>query len=138
VEEVLLELSNAKSVEFAEKSSERVLEEGWVSAVEGDVQVFVDTSRDEKLLGEGLMRDVARRVQSLRKESGYVPADVLSAVHVAGLDSESMGLLKPYLRDMEELVRARKVILHAKREGVAAEWREFQLDDKTVFVAIVK
>ena len=54
------------------------------------------------------MRDLARRVQALRKEMGFVPTEVLESVHIAELDAESMGLLQPYLEEMAGLVRATK------------------------------
>jgi isoleucyl-tRNA synthetase len=96
----------------------------------------LDVHRDENLLGEGLMRDLARRVQSLRKELGYVPTDVLEAVHIAELDDESIRLLKTYLKMMEELVRSKNVYLHGSREEVKAKWHEHQLDDKKIYIAI--
>ena len=55
------------------------------------------------------MRDLARRVQALRKEMGLVPTEVLESVHIAELDAESMGLLQPYLEEMAGLVRAQKM-----------------------------
>jgi len=82
------------------------------------------------------MRDLARRVQALRKELGFMPTDILNGVHVAELDSESVRLLKPYLSDMAELVRTKKVHLHKKRSEVKAEWNERRLDGKKVYVAI--
>jgi isoleucyl-tRNA synthetase len=87
-------------------------------------------------MGEGLMRDIARRVQSLRKELGYVPTDVLEAVHIAELEEESIKLLRPYLKEMEELVRAKRVQIHERREEATVEWHEHQLDDKKVYIAI--
>ena len=107
----------------------------WVSAVEDDVHVFLNVQRDEKLLGEGLMRDLARRVQALRKELGYMPSDVLDAVHIAELDEESVRLLEPYLKQMEELVRARKIRLSNRKDDVL-QWHECQMDDKKILVAI--
>jgi isoleucyl-tRNA synthetase len=137
VQDLFLELANVKTVEYVQKAPEHVGKEGWASAVEGEVQVFLETSRDEGLLGEGLMRDLARRVQALRKELGYVPTDVMEAVYVAELDEESVKLLMPYLMEMAELVRAKKVSLEEKR-GETAEWHEIQLDDKKIYVAILK
>jgi valyl-tRNA synthetase len=136
VEELLLELSNVKVAEYANSASEFTTERGWSSASEGDTQVFLNTHRDEGLLGEGLMRDLARRVQALRKESGYVPTDVLDAVHISELDDESIRLLQPYLEEMKELVRARKVNLYSNREEANTEWHEFQLDEKKVYISI--
>jgi isoleucyl-tRNA synthetase len=136
VETLFLELTNVKAVEYAQQVPEYVAGENWVSASEGEVNVFVSGQRDEKLLGEGLMRDLARRVQALRKELGYVPTDVLDAVHVAELDNESMGLLGSYLQEMAELVRAKKVYLHGSRGEVKAEWHESELDGKKIYVYI--
>jgi len=136
VESLFLELTNVKAADYAQQVPEYVSGENWVSASEGEVNVFVSGQRDEKLLGEGLMRDLARRVQALRKELGYVPTDVLDAVHVAELDSESIGLLESYLQEMAELVRAKKVYLHRSRSEVEVEWCEYQVDDKKIYVAV--
>jgi isoleucyl-tRNA synthetase len=136
VEDLFLELSNVKKVEYAQKTPKHASAEGWVSTTEGKLQVFLDGKRDEGLLGEGLMRDLARRVQTLRKELGYKPTDVLEDVHVAELDEEDIRLLQDYLKDMATLVRAKKVHINGTREEAKAEWHESQLDDKKVYVAI--
>jgi len=136
VKDLLLELTNVKTVEFAEKAPKEVGNEGWAAAAENDSQVFVDTQRDQKLLGEGVMRDLARRVQALRKELGYKPTDVLDTVHLAELDEETIQLLQPYLKEMTDLTRTKKIHLLANREDVARKWHEFQLDEKKVYVSI--
>jgi isoleucyl-tRNA synthetase len=137
VEAMFLELSNVKTVEYMPKSPNLPEDENWVSAVEGDLTIIVSGKRDENLLGEGIMRDLARRVQALRKELGYVPTDILDGVHISELDKESIGLVESYLTEMAELVRARKVSLHEKREEVSdAEWHETELDGKKVFINI--
>ncbi|MEM3627657.1 MAG: isoleucine--tRNA ligase [Candidatus Bathyarchaeia archaeon] len=136
VEELLLELANVKTVQYAREAPEYGRPQGWISASEGNLQVLLDTQRNDDLLGEGLMRDVARRVQSLRKEMGYVPTDILEAVHIAELGGENAQLLKPYLKKMEELVRAKKVYLHNKHEEIEAKWRKYQLDEMEIYIAI--
>jgi isoleucyl-tRNA synthetase len=108
----------------------------WVSSQEEKITVFVSGQRDDNLLGEGIMRDLARRVQALRKEMGFVPTEVLESVHIAELDAESMGLLEPYLDEMAELVRTRKVYLHASHSEVEAEWHESELDGKKIYLNI--
>ncbi len=135
--EVFLELANVKEAEYQQETPEYIRAEAgkWASAIEKDMSIYLDIHRDEKLLGEGLMRDMARRVQSLRKELGYVPTDILNAVYIADLDEESIKLLQPYLREMAELVRAKKVQLHTSRE-VEAEWHKYSLDEKEIYIAI--
>lgn len=135
LEDVFLELANVKQVEY--RAERQVFDQKeWASASEGNLQILLNTRRDESLLGEGLMRDLARRVQSLRKELGFMPTDILEAVHLAELDRESMRLVEPYLTEMAELVRTKKVYLHEKRAQVKAEWREYPLDKRKVFIAI--
>jgi len=136
VEDLLLELTNVKTVEYIEKAPQYVSEEGWTSASESDTQVFLDVHRDQKLLGEGLMRDLARRVQALRKELGYVPTDILDAVHIAELDQETIQLLQPHLQEMKELTRTKNVHLPLSRDETKTEWHESQLDEKRVYIAI--
>ncbi|UCE29818.1 MAG: class I tRNA ligase family protein, partial [Candidatus Bathyarchaeota archaeon] len=135
LEDVFLELANVKQVEYAEKMA-TLDEKKWTCASEGNLQMLLYTRRDNSLLGEGLMRDLARRVQSLRRELGFTPTDILEAVHLAGLDEENMKLIKPYLAEMAELVRTRKVHLHEKKMEAKADWHEHSLDNQKVFVAI--
>jgi isoleucyl-tRNA synthetase len=135
-EQLFLELVNVKAAEYERHVPEYVGGENWVSATEGDMYVFVSGKRDDKLLGEGIMRDLARRVQALRKDLGYVPTDVLDAVHIAEFDEDSMGLLQSYLAEMSELVRTKKVYLHAKRSEVDAEWHESKLDGNRIYINI--
>jgi len=135
LEELFLELANVKKVEYGEKLPEVDMKR-WALASDVELHVLLDTRRDEALEGEGLMRDLARRVQALRKERGFMPTDILNVVHVAELDSESIKLLEPYLTEMAELVRAKKVYVHRKRVKVKAEWHERSLDHKRIYVAL--
>ena len=136
LEEVFLELINVKEVEYLE-ALPKVDPKRWVHASEGDLHVLLDTHRDEALLGEGVMRDLARRVQALRKDLGYKPTDILDAVHVAELEMRSMKLLAPFLTEMAELVRAKKVFAHKKRSEIEVKWHKLKLDDKTVHAALM-
>jgi isoleucyl-tRNA synthetase len=137
VEELFLELANVKAADYATgKAVQYASSEGWVSTSEGDVQIFLDVHRDERLLGAGLMRDLARRVQALRKELGYVPTDILEAVYISELDDESIRLLEPHLPQMKELVRSNTVQLQGSRAEKEMQWHESQLDEKKVSIAI--
>ncbi len=139
LEDLFLELANVKAVDYLdelEAPHTKAEERRWKLASEGDLHVLLDTQRDNGLLGEGVMRDLARRVQALRKELGFRPTDVLEGVYLAGLGDESVRLLEPYLGEMADLVRAKKVSLHSDRFEVEADWHEYVFDDRRVYVAI--
>jgi isoleucyl-tRNA synthetase len=136
LEDLFLELSNIKEVEYAEELP-MVDSERWAVASEDELQILLDTHRDDALEGEGLMRDLARRVQALRKELGFSPTDIVEAVHIAELDKTNIELLKPFIAEMEELVRAKKVHVHGERIKIKANWHEDKLDKKKVYVAVL-
>jgi isoleucyl-tRNA synthetase len=138
LEDVFLELANVKVVEYSTDLDEIEYgaTEGWVHVSEGSLHVFLNMQREETLLGEGLMRDLARRIQARRKELGFKPTDILEAVHLAELDADSARLLQPYLDQMAELVRTKKIEVHKKRSEVETEWNEHTIDDKQVCIAI--
>ena len=136
LEALFLELGNIRAVEYADDLPE-VDSERWATASEDETQVLLDKIRDDTLEGEGLMRDLARRVQVLRKELGFSPTDIVEAVHVAELEPKDVELLNPFLVEMQELVRAKKVHVHMERIEVNADWHENKLDKKKVYVAVL-
>jgi isoleucyl-tRNA synthetase len=136
LETLFLELGNIRAVEYADDLTD-VDSERWAMASEGETQVLLNKIRDDALEGEGLMRDLARRVQVLRKELGFSPTDIVDSVHVADLQQKDVELLNPFLVEMQELVRAKKVHVHMERIDVNADWHENKLDKKKVYVAVL-
>ncbi len=138
LEDLFLELANIKTVEYVDTLAEIKSEIGKVGSLasEDDMHVWLDTRRDKALLGEGLMRDLARRVQALRKELGFTPTEVLKTVYLSELDAESAKLLKPHLKTMAELVRTRKVHLCKAKSELEAEWHDYKLDNRRICIAI--
>ncbi len=136
LESLLLEQTNVKAVEYAQSVPDYISGENWVSSQEDTITVFLSGQRDDKLLGEGIMRDLARRVQALRKDMGFVPTETLESVHIAELDAESMTLLEPFLTEMAGLVRSRKIYLHTSCSEVEAKWHESELDGKKIHINI--
>ena len=135
LETLFLELANVKTVQYAQTVPE-VDPEQWATASEGETQALVYKVRDDSLEGEGLMRDLARRVQALRKDLGFSPTDIVDAVHIAELEPRNVELLQPYLAEMEELVRTKKINLHDSQDNLDADWHEDKLDKKKLYIAV--
>jgi len=139
--ELFLEMANVKEVEYLQEPPKNIQDETvaekWAYASEGGITVYLDIQRDEQLLGEGLMRDIARRVQALRKELGFIPTEIIGSVYIAGLNEEQLKLLKPFTSQMAELVRAREVQLYSGQPKLEAKWHRYQLDESEIQIAIL-
>ena len=71
--------------------------------------VFISTSRNREMMAKGLVKDVARRLQTLRKERGYTPTDVLGVASILDLDDESLEMVKERADELAFLVRVKQV-----------------------------
>jgi len=73
------------------------------------ITVLLDLTRDERLVSEGMIRDIARRVQLTRKMANLNPTEILQKVFIAGLDEESARLVSKHLHKLGYLVRSESV-----------------------------
>ncbi|HYX72677.1 MAG TPA: class I tRNA ligase family protein, partial [Nitrososphaera sp.] len=67
--------------------------DGYSSSERDGLVVFVSSVRDKALIAKGLLRDLARQLQQLRKERQYNPTDTVNAAYVAGLTGEEISTL---------------------------------------------
>jgi isoleucyl-tRNA synthetase len=136
LESLFLELGNIKAVEYSDKVPDFNTEK-WVTASEGQTQILLDKMRNDSLEGEGLMRDLARRIQALRKDLGFSPTDIVNAVYIAKLEIKDINLLQPYIDEMKELVRAKKIHVTTDLSNIETKWYENKLDKTKVYVAVL-
>jgi len=71
--------------------------------------VLISTARNKELMAKGLVKDIARRLQTLRKERGYTPTDVLDVASILELDDESLEMMKEKTKELAFLVRVKQV-----------------------------
>lgn len=71
--------------------------------------VFISTLRNKEMMARGLIKDTARRLQTLRKERGYNPTDILNVASILDLDDESLEMIKEKSEDLAFLVRVKQV-----------------------------
>jgi isoleucyl-tRNA synthetase len=107
--------------------------EGYSSAERGDLVVFISTTRDRELIFSGLLRDLARHLQQLRKERQYNPTETLAVARIAGLTDEEIAALEPLKDRLAFLVRVKLVALSKDpKDGVSSkavdiDGREFHI-----------
>jgi len=107
----------------------------WEAAARGETIVAIEKVRDDKLMAEGVERDVARRLQALRKKRGYSPAAVLAKARVAGLDAETVSMLAPLKKHLAFLVRVKEVEVSADKTA-GSEWEEDELDGRPIYIDV--
>ncbi|MFB5632976.1 MAG: isoleucine--tRNA ligase, partial [Nitrosopumilus sp.] len=84
-------------------------DENFAVSKRDDYVVFISTARNKEMMAKGLIKDVARRLQTLRKERGYNPTDVLDVASILDLDEESLEMIKEKADDLAFLVRVKQV-----------------------------
>ena len=81
------------------------------------------------------MRDIARRLQSLRKERGYSPTEILDAAYLAELEAELAEVVTKKKDELAFLVRVKKVEVVAENER-GIKWSEAELDGKVFKMSV--
>jgi isoleucyl-tRNA synthetase len=84
--------------------------EGYAMSERDTMIIFIATKRDEHLTAKGLLRDLARNLQQLRKECGYNPTEILSSAFIANLEDYEISVLSELREELMYLVRVKSVI----------------------------
>ncbi len=100
------------------------------------VVVALDVSRDDELIAEGTTRDIARNLQSLRKEKGFNPTDVLNSAKIAGLGDQTVKLLESKKEELAFLVRVKKVELFPDLPPESESWTEAEIDGTKIRIDV--
>ena len=98
----------------------------------GGCTVFISTARNREMMAKGLVKDVARRLQRLRKERGYNPTDVLEVASILDLDTESLEMIKERSQNLAFLVRVKKVNF----EQTCREYKDDDIDGQKIRVSV--
>jgi len=85
------------------------VQEGFTFSRRNNLIGIISTERNEELMARGLIKDLARRLQALRKERGYNPTDVLNTASILDLDEESLSMIKNKTEELSFLVRVKQV-----------------------------
>lgn len=94
--------------------------------------VFISTLRNREMMARGMVRDIARRLQVLRKERGYNPTDILEAAYVLDLDEESLEMIKEKQQELAFLVRVKRVDFSDK----ANAYKEDDIDGQKIRISV--
>jgi isoleucyl-tRNA synthetase len=108
---------------------------GYSAAIGDEYIVSLDVTRDRQLISEGLLRDVARRFQALRKKRGYKPTEILPLARIAGLDDEVKQSVLEGRERLLFLIRAKELYVMDKKDE-KGNWEESEMDGRTIYIDI--
>lgn len=112
------------------------LKDGYVNAEKENLMVFISSFRDPVLLVKGLLRDLARNLQQLRKEKSYNPTEILSTAYVAKLDKDEISSLSRFKDELTYLVRVKSLIL-SEQQLDKIEYKNIDIDGKEVSISVI-
>jgi isoleucyl-tRNA synthetase len=110
--------------------------EGYSSAERGGLVVFVSTIRDKDAVVKGLLRDLARQIQQLRKERQYNPTDVLASAFIIGLTTEEMVGISGKKDQLAFLIRVKNIELFEKDPEMKISYKVIEIDGREFKIAI--
>ena len=91
---------------------EKEVEKPWVAAPFKFGTIYINTELDKELLQEGYAREIARRVQALRKEAGLEKQDRIH-LHIQPSSEHDVDLEK-HLQEMKEKIGADTITISMK------------------------
>jgi len=106
--------------------------ENFAVAKRDNYIVFISTSRNKEMMAKGLVKDIARRLQTLRKERGYNPTDVLGVASILDLEQESLEMIKGRDEELAFLVRVKKVNF----EESCKEYKDDDIDGQKIRISV--
>jgi isoleucyl-tRNA synthetase len=111
------------------------VKEGYVYAEKENLIIFMSTNRDQNLITQGLVRDLARNLQQLRKEKSYNPTEILSTAYIADLEQDEVSSLSLHTTDLTYLVRVQSLVLSQKKKE-DIEYKTIEIDGREISISI--
>jgi isoleucyl-tRNA synthetase len=141
--EIISSLQKTNTFEFNIEGTKIVLDtedfvidfdadDNFAMAKRDNYVVLITTTRNKEMMARGLVKDIARRIQTLRKERGYNPTDVLNVASILELDEESQEMIKQKAEDLAFLVRVKQVNF----EKTCKEYKDDDIDGQKIRISV--
>jgi isoleucyl-tRNA synthetase len=127
----------SSSVDIYEKDLEISfsIKDDYIYTEKENLIIFMPTSRDQSLIIQGLVRDLARNLQQLRKEKTYNPTEILSTAYITNLEKDEISSLSKHISDLTYLVRVKSVVLSEEtKEDI--EYKNIEIDGRKIGIYI--
>jgi isoleucyl-tRNA synthetase len=109
---------------------------GYVVGEKENIVLLLNALRNEELIMKGVVKDLARNIQQLRKELGYSPTQILDRAHISNFSAEEITRLHEFQLDLQNLVRVRKIEFTEKTDE-AENSKKIELDGREILIYII-
>ncbi len=123
---------NVKQVELCGEIEET---KGWITEKEEGMELGLYIEISKKLEKEGMLREIVRQVQQMRKKSGLKPEDRIK-IFIQG-DAGLIKEIKPETENMLHQSRATEIIFQKKENNILIE-QSMKVDNKELLLALKK
>jgi len=120
--ELIKDEVNVKEVEFIDN-----LKEG----------VELDTAITNELKQEGIIREIVRNIQSLRKKAGLTPSDTDVAISYFA-NEKLIKILKENQKQILQSTRSKELKENKEKQGEFLSQSEFNIDEEIIWLALEK
>ena len=129
--------STDKSIELTEAdlSISYLPSDNHISTERDNILLILNISRNEDLIIKGLVRDLSRNIQQLRKELGYNPTEILNYAYISNISKDERIHLTKYFNDIKNLVRVKDVILSENSDNTLS-YKSIDIDGKEIKIFI--
>jgi isoleucyl-tRNA synthetase len=130
-------LSLTKSIELDKTDLEitYVPKENYNVIEKDDILMLINISRNDKLITKGLVRDLSRNIQQLRKEMGFNPTEILTCAYISNLSYQDIIHLNEYHNDIKNLVRVKNVVFSEIPDNTL-NYKEIDIEGKKIKIYI--
>ncbi len=108
---------------------------GYYSMADGNITIALDTNLTDALIREGYIREVTSKIQTMRKEAGFVVTDHIH-VYVTGAETVC-GLLESDAAEVCTAVLADSMQTTAAAQGVGYT-KDWDINGENVTITVVK
>lgn len=132
VSDLIIQELNIKEVE--ELKNKKGIDQGFGSNKKGNIEVYLDTKITPKLKEEGIVREVIRQIQELRKKADLLPDKKITAYYfINNLNLKK--IIDHYLLDIIKRTNLNELIF--KKEKDLTD-KEFDIDKHQIWLGIQK
>ena len=129
---------NGEEIELAEEDLliEASKKEGFITAIDGQLTVVLDTVLDEELIEEGYVREIVSKIQTMRKESNF---DVLDKIKVYISNNEKVEkIIEKHKNLLLRDIMASDLIIGKLGNDKDIISKEWSINDENVNIGIKK